>query len=55
MTKQTHLSPTYVRNENQSSFSPSLLRVQPKRRIRIIDDDTDEGESACSSIINRDQ
>lgn len=35
-------------------FSPSLLQVQPRRRIRVIDD-TDEGESLSSSTINRDE
>ena len=58
--QQTHLSPTYKRNENKIQnnpqfFSPSLLQIQPKRRIHIIDDDTDEGDSPTSSIINRSQ
>lgn len=57
----THLSPTYRRHESipeqtQPSslpFSPSMLPMKPRRRIRAIDD-TDEGESQTSSTIHRD-
>ncbi|UJR33723.1 hypothetical protein I4U23_021150 [Adineta vaga] len=53
----THLSPTYKRTETtpqqQQPFSPSVLRTQQKRRIRVIDD-TDDAESLTTSIINHD-
>ena len=51
--KQTHLSPSYTRNESKDSFSPLSLRIEPKARIRIIDDHTDDGESRSSNIIKR--
>lgn len=58
--KTTHLSPTYKRKEppvpdkiNLQPFSPSLLLVQSRRPIRVIDD-SDEGDSPSSSTINQD-
>lgn len=56
--KATHLSLRYKRTEPipQSSsqpFSPSLLPVQPRRRIRVIDE-PDDNDSPPSSIINHD-
>ena len=57
----THLSPVQRRKTSHKptkteSFSPSLLQVPPRRRIRIIDDDdTDECESQTSSVISPDR
>ena len=59
--KTTHLSPTYQRNDNnqqQSSssrpFSASSLKTHPKQRRRIIDD-TDDGKSPSTSIVNQEK
>jgi hypothetical protein len=50
----THLSPTYKQTDSvQQPFSPSLLKSQPRRRIRVIDD-TDDNESLASGVVNRD-
>ncbi|CAF0725518.1 unnamed protein product [Adineta ricciae] len=55
--QSTHLSPTYKRNttnsQQQPPFSPSVLRAQPKRLIRVIDD-TDDGETPSVSTVNPD-
>ena len=55
--QSTHLSPTYKRSttnsQQQPPFSPSLLRAQPKRLIRVIDD-TDDGETPSISTVNPD-
>ncbi|CAF0758145.1 unnamed protein product [Adineta ricciae] len=55
--QSTHLSPTYKRSTTNSQqhppFSPSVLRAQPKRLIRVIDD-TDDGETPSISTVNPD-
>ena len=57
----THLSPSYQRKEDlqqvlpsavSQPFSPSLLTIQPKRRIRVIDE-PDDVDSISSSLIHR--